>query len=321
MDRLPAAWLAALACTGCAAVDFETVRVADRGGRGPAVLAVTAHPDDEIAFAGTMYKVATHLEGACDLLVITNGEAGYKYATVAQAIYRVKLTDPEIGRAELPAIRRRELLEAAGILQLRDIYLLGETDNRYTTDPNEVLGPEHDIWNVARVRAALDWVLHRGGYDFVFVHRPTPSTHGHHQAATILALEAVARMPVEDRPVVLAAGGGPFEGEEPPPDELPGFPLTRLRDGVDPFRFDRTQKFGYQERLDYRVITRLAATSHRSQGSYLMYAGGGEQETFRIFALDAPDAVERTQRLFERLREPQFAAVKYDENGELLSVP
>ncbi len=155
--------------------------------------------------------------------------------------------------------------------------------------------------------------------DFVFVHRPTPSTHGHHQAATILALQAVERLPADSRPIVLAAGGGAFEGKEPPPDELPGWPITRLRTDVGPYEFDRTQKFGFHDRLDYRVVTRLAAYAHRSQGTYLMYAGQGEKETFRLFALDAPDAPARTARLFERLREPQFAPVEYDDDGERIS--
>ena len=83
----------------------EIVRVSDQIGDGPRVLCVVAHPDDEIAFAGVLYKTATFLDGVCDLVTITNGEGGFKYATLAEPLYGLELTDEVVGRRHLPEIR------------------------------------------------------------------------------------------------------------------------------------------------------------------------------------------------------------------------
>ncbi|MBK8978341.1 MAG: PIG-L family deacetylase [Planctomycetes bacterium] len=295
-------------------------RVTDPTGDGPRVLCVVAHPDDEVAFGGTLYKIATHLGGACDVFVITNGEAGYKYSTLAERLYGLRLTDPAVGRAELPRIRAAEMREAARFLAVRDVILLGETDHRFTTDPGEVLGPGTTVWDVTRIRRELDARLRAERYDFVFVHVPDPTSHGHHQAATILALEAVAALPRDARPVVLAAFPTTRAVERPAlPEPLPGHPVTRLRPGVEPFAFDRAQKFGFRDRLDYAVVVNWAITAHRSQGTYQRFVDDWDTESFALFELDVPDAEVRARALFARLAEPQFAPVAYDDDGALVS--
>ena len=90
---------AALALSlGCRTPD--TLRVTDRSGAtGPRVLAIFAHPDDETTVAGALYKTTTALGGVCDLCVITNGEGGFKYSTLAERIHGLPLTDETVGRA------------------------------------------------------------------------------------------------------------------------------------------------------------------------------------------------------------------------------
>jgi hypothetical protein len=73
-----------------------------RGEERLKVLAVVAHPDDEYAFAATTYRIARELGGIVDQVVITNGEAGYRYSVLAEQIYGLQLTDEKIGRANLP---------------------------------------------------------------------------------------------------------------------------------------------------------------------------------------------------------------------------
>jgi len=53
----------------------------------PKVLAVVAHPDDETQFAATLYKISHEMGGTVDVVMITNGEGGYKYSTLAEPIY------------------------------------------------------------------------------------------------------------------------------------------------------------------------------------------------------------------------------------------
>lgn len=320
--RPPCVSLLALVLTACQvppspsalAIDHETLRPA--AGRGPRILCVVAHPDDEIAFSGTLYKTATHLDGQCDLAVITNGEGGYKYSTLAEPLYGLDLTDPEVGRAELPAIRRRELVAGCSLLGVHRLFFLGQKDHRNTLDPAEVLAPDAGVWDLAFVRASLAEILREGSYDFVLTHLPNPETHGHHKAATILALEAVAALPLADRPVVLGAGpSGRGDTERAPFTVLQGYPITAVRTDVGPFVFDRTQKFGYRDRLDYQIVVNWAIAEHKSQGTFQSLMNRWDKETFTIYALDAGDAPARTAQLFEALATKQFSARDYDEAG------
>jgi LmbE family N-acetylglucosaminyl deacetylase len=286
----------------------EVIPAPDAG--GPRVLAVVAHPDDEIAFAATLYKTATLLRGVADLVVITNGEAGFKYSTLAEPIYGLKLTDEAVGRKHLPAIRRNELIDGCRILRVRRIYALNQRDHRYTLDPNEVLAAEAHVWDLAVVRRDLRAILDHGKYDFVLTHLPVPSTHGHHKAATILALETVRAMPVESRPVVLGAAR-PEAGREF--TVLEGFPVTRLRPETPPFVFDRTQPFGFDNRLNYQILVNWAIAEHKSQGTMQLFMNHSDTETYRLYALDPDTAVERTRSWFESLARPQFPSTGVSE--------
>ncbi len=305
--------------SACTSYEHYTITQA---GNGPRVLCVTAHPDDEIAFAGTLFKIATHLRGSCDLAVITNGEGGYKYSTVGETIYGVELTDPEVGRARLPAIRTDELRACCSMLHVRNLYLFGQKDHRFTVDPKEVLATDAGVWDLGKVRTGLREILDHGDYDFVFTHRSTPTSHGHHKAATILALETVAAMPASTRPIVLAAyGTGRLNRKaagESPPLTLEGYPITALAKDIKPFVFDRKQKFGYKDRLDYQVVVNLAIAQHRSQGTFQTMMNAWKHETYRVFALSPADAEERCEALFASLAEDQFEKLDYDEHGRRL---
>ena len=73
------------------------------------VLGVIAHPDDETSFSTTWFSLAKLTGGKSDLLVITNGEGGYKYSTLGEFIYNTELTEEKNGRKKLPSIRKKEL--------------------------------------------------------------------------------------------------------------------------------------------------------------------------------------------------------------------
>ncbi len=301
-----AAFLAALLAAGCASGDagYERHLLVPAAGHGPRVLGVTAHPDDEISFAATFYKTATALGGTCDLLTITNGEAGFRYSTLAEPIYGARLTDPEVGRAQLPAIRKRELIAGCTWLRLNALFTLGETDHRNTEDQGEVLADGARVWDLDRVRRALRRVLAEGRYDFVLTHIPHPETHGHHKAATILALEAVQEMPVGKRPVVLGAGGARKADGVAPFTVLEGFPLTRVHTETGPFVFDRAEKLGHDGRLNYQIVVNWAIAEHKSQGTMQSMISTPRKETFWLYALEVPNAAARATAWFGRLAPP-----------------
>ena len=152
------------------------------------MLIVVAHPDDEACFAATVYEITHNLGGVVDQLVITNGEGGYRYSLLAEPVYGVALTDEAVGRAALPEIRKRELLEAGKILGIANHFFLDQRDVRYTQDIDEVLN-EH--WQPGVVLPEVERRIAEGHYDFVFTLFPSPETHGAHKAATITALNAV----------------------------------------------------------------------------------------------------------------------------------
>lgn len=92
------------------------------------LLSVHAHPDDE-ASKGACTVARYHAEGVRTVLVCcTGGEEG--------DILNPALDRPEV-RADLPAIRRRELRESARIIGYDEVVLLGYRDSGMPgTEPN-----------------------------------------------------------------------------------------------------------------------------------------------------------------------------------------
>jgi LmbE family N-acetylglucosaminyl deacetylase len=259
-------------------------------------LIVVAHPDDESCFAATVYEITHNLGGTVDQLVITNGEGGYRYSLLAESFYGVALTDDAVGRAALPEIRKRELLEAGHILGIANHFFLDERDLRYTQDIDEVLG-EH--WRPGVVLPEVQRRIAAGHYDFVFTLFPSPETHGGHKAATITALNAVQTTAAR-KPVVLgcqAARGGTAE------PAWKGFqsaqhPFTVLS---QVFSTDRTVKFGFKNALDYQIIVNWVIAAHKSQGAFQNAMNRADREEFVILESGASDEAARTDALFHAL--------------------
>jgi N-acetylglucosamine malate deacetylase 2 len=216
------------------------------------VLLVVAHPDDEYEMAGTIYRIAKELSGTVDQLILTDGEAGYHYASLAEPYYGINLTDESAGRKQLPHIRREEARHAAHILGIRHQWFLNEKDQHFTLSAEEVL---ERSWNREAVLQTIVRRLQAGRYDFVLVLLPTTETHGEHKAATILALQAAQQFPPEQRPVVLGAqASGSDSGSYQP---LPDYSLTATSDSQPAFHFDRDVRFGYGNSLSYQIVVDL----------------------------------------------------------------
>ena len=214
----------------------------------PKILLVIAHPDDEYTFAATVYRFAKELGGTVDEVIITDGAGGFHYSSLSEPIYGIQLTQPAVALKALPEIRRKETLAAGRILGIGRHYFLNQKDAGFTLDPNE--GPSQ-LWDTNRILSVLTRLLAGGKYQFVLTLLPTTETHGHHQAATWLALKAVAGLPAEARPAVL--GGDPGLSSVPPSSFTanPQLPITAVWPGAPVFTFDRNTSFGFDHKLDY----------------------------------------------------------------------
>jgi N-acetylglucosamine malate deacetylase 2 len=278
---------------------------------GPRVLVVDAHPDDEGSYAATIYKITHDLHGTVDLVVITNGEGGYKYSTLGNDYYHLNLTDEKIGRKYLPGIRHKELVNAGKIIGLHKIFFFNQRDNRYTLDPHEVLDSN---WNIPFVKSQLNHILTTGHYDYVFTMLPSDSTHGHHKAATILALTAVQNLPKNiPHPIVLAGGTSDLGKPVRNFTVLDGFPITRVSDGAPTYSFDMNQSFGFHHILNYKIILDWEIVEHKSQGT--LQAGlnraGGDFEQYYYFDINSPEGRAKTKALFDRLAVNDYPELTY----------
>ncbi len=176
--------------------------VSARQDTGPNVLIVVAHPDDDAMFSAAIYKITHALGGNVDLALVTDGSGGYRYSQLAEPIYGLELTDERVARQHLPAIRKRELMAGGEIVGIRNYFFLDQYDHAYTENVDTVLA---HVWDADDVRRHLTRIMQRVSYDFVFVHLPIPNFHAHHQAASILALQAAGALADGHRPVVLGS--------------------------------------------------------------------------------------------------------------------
>lgn len=277
---------------------------------GPRILVVVAHPDDECGFAATLFKTSTYLNGICDIAMITNGEGGFKYSTLAEALYGRALTEEEVGRLQLPAIRKKEFLAGCKIMQIRNAYMFMETDHRYTTDVNEILADDAQVWNITRIQNTLTKIMLANSYDLVLVFTPIVKTHAHHKCASILALRSVQALPEQQRPIILGQRSHTKDVEMDAYHGLEGFPETQFLD-AKPYIFDRTQTFGYKQRLNYKIIVNWVIAEHKSQGTMQLLMHKGDEEWYYPFKQNDPHKLEQVKNIFDKLAQPQFPEKTY----------
>lgn len=253
--------------------------------RPPRVLLVTAHPDDEAFFAVTLYRLARERRVLIDVLVVTSGEGGYRYAALAEPIYGARLTDPEVARERLPAIRRAELAEALRVLGAREHLVLGEPDAGFSLDPGPFV--DGSAWDRERVVAAIAGRLDIG-YELMLVMLPVPETHAHHKASALLALEALERADPALRPAVL--GGVPRRRGEPVAYAgLPGWPSAQPRAELPMVVVDRRAPVAGSGAVPYGVVADWVIAAHKSQGLMQTRMGAYDAELYWSLACNGTE--------------------------------
>ncbi len=275
---------------------------------GPKVLVVTAHPDDETGMAATIYKITHELNGTVDQCVITNGEGGYKYSTLAEAYYGLELTDEKVGRENLPRIRKQELMNAGKIIGMNNIYFLDQKDAHYGLDEHE---PLDTTWNVSWVTTRLKEIMTATKYDFVFCLLPVPETHAHHKAATMLALRTVQSLPLNQRPIILGVTGSSLKDTSTVQfEQLKNYTETKVDKGAV-FSFDKSVAFGYRNKLSYKIVVNWEIAEHKSQGTMQLAMNYGDLENYWYFANNPAGGKEKCRAFFESLKAIPYPAKEY----------
>ncbi len=269
----------------------------------PKVLMVTAHPDDDALFSATVWKTTQLLGGTVDLALMTNGEGGYTYSTLGNYYYGLELDKEEIGREYLPGIRKKELIAGGDIVGIRDYFFFDQKDFYFTLDVEETLTK----WNTEPIIDRIEEIMLEEEYDFLFLLLPFDQFHGHHKAATVIALEAMERLPKNERPIALAS----FirRGTDDPGVEytvLKGHSNTKAMDGVT-FEFDRNQTFGANERLNYTLIAHWVIAEHKSQGTMQMRMQNsvGNIEKYWYLEINGEGGIKKASTYFEAVNAVQ----------------
>ena len=269
----------------------------------PKILLVTAHPDDDAIFSATVWKTTKLLNGIVDLALMTNGEGGYRYSTLGNYVYGLELDKEEVGRAYLPGIRKKELMAGGDIVGIRNYFFFDKQDFYYTLDVEETLGK----WETESVVSKLTKIMGEGEYDFVFLLLPFAEFHGHHKASAVLGLEAISRLPEGKKPIALQ--GFVRKGEDDPGVEfsmLEGHPKTKVMDG-EVFEFDRNQTFGFNDRMNYNIISNWVVAEHKSQGTMqlIMQNSTGTIEQYWYVEMNGTDGLTKTRQFFETINKVQ----------------
>ncbi|MEO7802477.1 MAG: PIG-L family deacetylase [Ginsengibacter sp.] len=269
---------------------------------GPKVLVVTSHPDDETTFPVTLYKIVHDLKGTIDLALMTDGQGGYRNTELASQYYGINLIDSNIGRAYLPAIRKRELMAAGKIIGIRNFFFFDQVDDFYSQDPKAYEGGTK--WDVPFIEKKLDLILSRTAYDYVIILLPDAEQHGHHKSTSLLALRAVKRMTGKTRPVVL--GGIEINKRDLSAfkfDGLSGYPESKTNLKTPVFTLDRTVPFGFYDLVSYMIVHDWVIAEYKSQGdTQNNYIHKYELEAFWYFDLNDESGILKTKKMFEKLQ-------------------
>jgi LmbE family N-acetylglucosaminyl deacetylase len=275
--------------------------------QGPKVLVVTAHPDDETGFSVTLFKITHELKGTVDMAVMTDGGGGFADSQLGAMYYGLNLTDSVTARNHLPLIRKQEILDAAKIMGIRNIYFMEQPDDWYTTDPTPYISGKN--WNIPYVESRMDNLLKDQNYDFVITMLPHAGQHGHHKTAVMMGLRAVNRFKGAKKPIIIA--GSPLTLNSKPIDftELAGFPVTKMKAGSPTFTLNRAFRFKENDKLSYKIVADWVISAYKSQGAIQENAiHKTDLETYRYFDINDAAGISQVEKLFRDLAKSGFAA-------------
>ncbi|MHA8052714.1 PIG-L family deacetylase [Aquirufa sp. OSTEICH-129A] len=275
--------------------------------QGPKVLVVTAHPDDETGFSVSLFKITHELKGIVDMAVMTDGGGGFADSQLGAMYYGLNLTDSLVARTHLPMIRKQEILDAAKIMGLRNIYFMEQPDDWYTLDPTPYISGKN--WDIPFIEKRLDLILAERQYDFIITMLPHAGQHGHHKTAVLMALRAVQRFKGAHKPIIIA--GSPLSANAKPIEftMLEGFPETKIKANAPTFTLNRVFRFKENDKVSYKIVADWVIAAYKSQGA--IQENGIHKtdfEHYRYFDINDSQGIPQVQSLFKQLANSGFAA-------------
>ncbi|MDZ7773587.1 MAG: hypothetical protein U5K31_12740 [Balneolaceae bacterium] len=199
-----------------------------------------------------------------------------------------------MGRAWLPNIRKQELMAGGEIVGMRKYFFFEQLDRRYSLDPAVPM----EEWDADYIVSTLRETIRQEGYDFVFTMMPCPGTHattrprpswrfaplrGWRRRSVPWCLPPA--WPARTRNLLLRGAGGLSADAAGPLGT--------------PFVFDRTQTFGHETQLDYKIIANWVIAEHKSQGTMQQLMNRGNLERYWYYELNAPEGEPKVRRFFE----------------------
>jgi hypothetical protein len=187
---------------------------------------------------------------------------------------------------------------------------MDEQDTGYTLNPDSVL---NIVWDTTRVISKIKELHSKHEYDFVFTLLPVESTHGHHKAATILALRAISTMNAIKKPIIVGCSVSDTNAKNI--DSFAGLtshPITRMQSTLPLDHFNRLTSFGFQQKLNYSIIVNWLIAEHKSQGAMQLAMGRGHLEQFWNYAVNPIHAEESIRGFAELLRNTPFKGYQHE---------
>ena len=147
------------------------------------VLVVFPHPDDEAFSCAGVIRQMTKRDIPVTYACLTLGEMGRNLGN-----------PPFATRESLPEIRRHELQKAADAMGIQDLRMMGLRDKTIEFEDDEKM-----------VKLVTD-LINELNPSLMITFLPGFSVHPDHEATARAVVEAVRRMPKEERPQILAVG-------------------------------------------------------------------------------------------------------------------
>jgi N-acetylglucosamine malate deacetylase 2 len=175
----------------------------------------------------------------------------------------------------------------------RKHFFLDQKDEAFTTDEED--GPDH-YWNSAFITSRIITLVKREHYKYVLTVLPRSTTHGHHQAATVLAASAIQALPENIRPALLGFDTDSANFAPTPVDSK----IQRWNPAFA-FAFDRNAAFGFEGTLTYQIVVSWMIAEHKSQGLLQTMNNKDPKEYIWVDLESTPEAQAAAESLFQFL--------------------